>query len=461
MTALPGLESPAADGVGHDEWVRRVLGFNPAVAGSALSASAASSLFKTPPPPATGGHGQQPPAGTQPLPPTPEQVRSVQDGLSKWRVAAGGTALNASGKLDQDTKQAIIDFQRQAGLHPQDGVYGPALEKRLAVMLKVLNIRLAGNIPRFSGPDLERFTAGPGFGSMDQRLQDAVLERVGSFASQTSLLDDHSDKLMKLINESGFEQLPDRSQRLLLRVFSKHPADADLTDNLDQLIASSAFRKLDERLREEVLHHLQAYDGDRTKVDNTENLITATTPLERLAPSVQDRFIRASFHRPDDTPFLEQLRRAVEGNLSTVSAGINFESFSEDLQASVIEQIEGLANLDAAQVDGVLALAATPQVAALPAEVRDDVLSVMPSTGLGLALGTGAAAADIADLTSDQAFQDVPGEYRRLMLELLGARPGSTRLVEAFKSLAEMPGFKNDRRNGRKRIFDADASIHD
>src|SRR3954447_24477149 len=102
-----------------------------------------------------------------------------------------------------------------------------------------------------------------------------------------------------------------------------------------------------------------------------------------------------------------------------------------------------------------------PGVAGLPEEVRDDVLSILPTTGLGLAFGTGAPAANIVDLAGDKAFQDLPKAYRRLMVELLGARPGSVRLTEAFKSLANMPGFKYDRRNGESRIYAADSGVRD
>jgi hypothetical protein len=128
---------------------------------------------------------------------------------------------------------------------------------------------------------------------------------------------------------------------------------------------------------------------------------------------------------------------------------------------SVIEQIKQSPDLNAAYVESLMALAAVPQIAGLPAEVRGDVLASLAGTGLGLSLGAPAIADNVADLVSDQWFQDVPGELRLLMLELLGARPESTRLVSAFKSLVEMPGFKNDHRNGRKRIFDADSSVHD
>src|SRR5690242_9712990 len=139
MVAPLGPESSPINKAGYDEWVRRVLGFDPAGAASAYVGTGPPNVFGTPPPSARPGQGQHAPAVAQMPPPTPERVRSIQDGLSKWRMAAGGTALPASGKLDQDTKQAILDFQRQAGLHPQDGAYGPALEKRLAAMLKLLD----------------------------------------------------------------------------------------------------------------------------------------------------------------------------------------------------------------------------------------------------------------------------------------------------------------------------------
>jgi hypothetical protein len=127
----------------------------------------------------------------------------------------------------------------------------------------------------------------------------------------------------------------------------------------------------------------------------------------------------------------------------------------------VIEQIKRSPSLNAGYVDGLLALAAVPQIAGLPAGVRDDVPGSLPGTGLGLSLGDPAIADNVADLVSDQWFQEVPGELRLLMLELLGARPENTRLVAAFKSSVEIPGFKNDYRNGRKRVFDADGSVRD
>src|SRR3954468_4777724 len=105
MVAPLGPKSSPSNGADCDEWVRRVLGFDPAGAATlAYVGTGPPNVFGTPPPsPARPGQAQHTPAVAQTPPPTPERVRLMQDGLSKWRVAAGGTALPASGKLDQDT----------------------------------------------------------------------------------------------------------------------------------------------------------------------------------------------------------------------------------------------------------------------------------------------------------------------------------------------------------------------
>jgi hypothetical protein len=261
--------------------------------------------------------------------------------------------------------------------------------------------------------------------------------------------------------------LSNKSQKLLLDTLAARPDDTDLTGNLDQLVSSSAFRKLDERVREVVLRHIKAYGGDRQRIDNVQHTITATVFFESLAEPVQKQLIRTVLERPDDTELADELTRAVDGNLNLSAANIDFRDFKEDLQLSVIEQIKQSPNLNATYVEGLLALAGDARIggdakiAGLPPEVRDDVLSSLPGSGLGLSLGGHAIADNVVDLASDQPFQQTPRELRLLMLELLGARPENARLVSAFKSSVGTPGFNNDHRNGRKRVFDADSSIRD
>lgn len=211
----------------------------------------------------------------------------MQSALSKWRAANGGAAINASGNLDQDTKDAIIGFQRQSGLHPHDGAFSPALANRLSVMLKILE-----HYPSFVGDlKLEKLTGGAGFGSMDQQTQVATLARIQADVQGAGTLD-RIRLIERLIKEPGFEQLPTKSQKLLLETLAARPDDADLTGNLDQLVASSAFRKLDENVREVVLRHSKAYGGDRQRIDNTENAITATAFFDIITEQVQKQLIR-------------------------------------------------------------------------------------------------------------------------------------------------------------------------
>jgi hypothetical protein len=189
MSLATGLGSQGVDREACYRWVSSVLGVDLAPVAVTLANSAAvnPNLFGSPA--AKGPPGQPPPAGssspqTAPPPPTPEQVRTVQSALSKWRIANGGAAINASGNLDQVTKDAIIEFQRQSGLHPQDGTFSPALANRLSVMLKIQE-----HYPNSIGdPKLEELTGGAGFGSMDQQSQDATLARMQSYVQDVSTL---------------------------------------------------------------------------------------------------------------------------------------------------------------------------------------------------------------------------------------------------------------------------------
>jgi peptidoglycan hydrolase-like protein with peptidoglycan-binding domain len=434
-----------------DRWVAQVLGLDPAASAAARRGSAThgTPLFSAPSPP--GG-----PTQGSPTKPDPVKVRKLQQSISKWLIENGGSPISDSGNLDDATKKAIPDFQRQSGLHRRDGIVGPETEARVAILLEILQL----NPNSLGSPTLADFTSSAGFGSLDGQTQDEALRRIKAYAKPvppapiaTTL--DNIRLLKKIVMESGFEQLSNPSKKLLLNVLAARADDMSLADNLDQLVGSPDFRKLDEATQKIVLNRIKRYGGNRIKADNIENMVTATLHFGDLSKETQNTMLNALANHPADTALGDNLRRAVEGTLSLTAAGVNFSALDQATQTDVLIRIQNYPR-DTSDVDNLMLLTAAPGFLDVAPEVRDDVLDGIPERFQNTVM-TPAMISNLLTLLRHPVFEKIQPLYRRLMLDLLSGRPDNAQLAAGFVTLMGTPGFQHDHRTAEKRIHDVDA----
>lgn len=438
------------------------------IEGSVMQARLASKIPNNPQSNATNLHSWQNPstAGTpqtagvgQATGPRPE-IKTLQENINKWREAKGDpTRIKEDGLPGPNTDKAVLEFQKDSGIKPQDGIAGPATKERLSQVLDIL--KEYPNSPLFM-EDRSRIIGligNPGFGSLDGPTQKDVLKRVADYTKGAR---DNITNLSNVITQSGFERMSPATQKQMLHTLNARPSDAALADNLGQLVSSDGFRGLDEPTQKLVLQRIERYGGNRARIDNLENLITTTNRFDQISKESRDLMLTALANHPNDSRLVDNFRTAVDNpNFSRTVANPTFPTTATSLDQ--IDQTEVLTRIvnyprDASNVNNLMNLMTDTGFRNLPPNVRLDILDSVPTRFNNQTL-TGGDVANFMILAGAPGLEKIKPEIRNLMFDQLANRVGNFQLANALLQVAQDPRIRHNDRLARDLILQANDSI--
>lgn len=240
-------------------------------------------------PPQTGGPQQSKAGGAQPLSGTTlaqrneeQQTRGLQTQLNRWRAANGEPQIPVSGQNDQNTKDAIRDFQTKTGL-PVDGIAGPKTHERMSLMLDIEK-RMAGK--PHQAANLHTIAGSPAFRSMPEPMQAQMLKNIRSYAGHSSSA---IAGLTTLAIRPNFEILPAANKQVLLESFYQHPYPRQV-GLVTRAADSILFQFISPDRQSEALRHLSNFPNNPDQFDNVVSLQN-DAGFRALDPDIRDQIL--------------------------------------------------------------------------------------------------------------------------------------------------------------------------
>ncbi|HSE43608.1 MAG TPA: peptidoglycan-binding domain-containing protein [Acidobacteriota bacterium] len=378
------------------------------------------------------------------IPPKPMDVRSLQESLNKWRAENGQGAISVNGTMDADTESAIKEFQSSTGLEA-NGKPDTNTQQRLTTALNILNKQ-----PRNADfkQNVIQLLRSPGFKSLGEPGQTETLNKVASYASSPSTLNNISN-LKDLLTQPGFERNSPENKEHMLRILARRPNDIHVSNNLRQIAGTENFRDLDPKTQNFLLKRFERYGGDSTKLENLEDMITETDKFAQLPKETRDFLIQSHINNPDNAMLGDNFRRATNSQ--------NFRNMPRDMQLEVLNHVRNYPPREFTHIDNLMELMTTPKFQELHPDVRDEILN-----GLPYMYDSPLNAARITNLMKFGAapgFEKLSSDTRQLMLNIYSARPDNVQLAEALENLANDARFRHDQRNQRRTVMDVDSKI--
>ena len=389
------------------------------------------------------------PANTQvgaiKIPSTPAEIKSLQESLNKWRMENGQGAINTSGVMDQDTKEAIEKFQGATGLNP-DGKAGIETQKRLTLALDILGKQPKNTALNNNVIELLRSS---GFKSLGEPGQTKMLNQVLSYAGSPSTAGNVT-LLKNLVAEPGFDRLSPQSKDHMLKILAARPGDSTVGNNLLQIAGSPNFRDLDAPTQDLLLKRFERYGGNSNKIENLEDLITETQKFAELPKKTRDFLIRTHIQNPDNAVLGDTLRHATNSQ--------NFRNMPQPLQEEMLNHVRNYPPRDFGAVDNLMELMMTPKLQDVSLGVRDQILTSVPHMFQDVKLDS-VKINNLMKLASAPGFEKLNESIRQDMLNALALRPDNVQLAEALAELANSAKFRDDKRSARQTIMKVDESI--
>lgn len=169
-------------------------------------------------------------------------VKNLQHDLNVWRKENGRPEIAETGKFNNETKEAVLDFQKANGLK-EDGIAGIRTRTRL---------------------DLEN---NANFKQLNDATKTQVRNQMTSYEGNVTKL----QNLSQLATSDGFRQLNTGHQKQMLDALDKRPTDKNFGRELTTLANSATFRGLSDADKTKMINDVSTHGGAAAYVKSLTN----------------------------------------------------------------------------------------------------------------------------------------------------------------------------------------------